>query len=66
MLRRRHAIPRRPVRRPRAPRALHLARLMGVGRRATVRIEARGLTKRYGETVAVDNLSFDVLPGQVT
>jgi ABC-2 type transport system ATP-binding protein len=29
-------------------------------------IEARGLTKRYGSTVAVDGLSFDVLPGQVT
>ena len=29
-------------------------------------IEARGLTKRYGSTVAVDDLSFDVLPGRVT
>jgi ABC-2 type transport system ATP-binding protein len=29
-------------------------------------IEARGLTKRYGSTVAVDNLSFDVKPGKVT
>jgi ABC-2 type transport system ATP-binding protein len=29
-------------------------------------IEARGLTKRYGATVAVDGLSFDVLPGRVT
>jgi ABC-2 type transport system ATP-binding protein len=29
-------------------------------------IEARGLTKRYGGTVAVDNLSFDVGAGQVT
>lgn len=29
-------------------------------------IELRGLTKRYGETVAVDGLSFDVLPGRVT
>jgi ABC-2 type transport system ATP-binding protein len=29
-------------------------------------IEARGLTKRYGETVAVDNLSFDVEPGRIT
>ncbi|MGZ7081435.1 MAG: ATP-binding cassette domain-containing protein, partial [Thermoanaerobaculia bacterium] len=29
-------------------------------------IEARGLTKRYGETVAVDGLSFDVRPGRVT
>jgi len=29
-------------------------------------IEARGLTKRYGETLAVANLSFDVRPGRVT
>jgi ABC-2 type transport system ATP-binding protein len=29
-------------------------------------IEARGLTKRYGSTLAVDGLSFDVLPGRVT
>ena len=29
-------------------------------------IEARELTKRYGATVAVDGLSFDVKPGRVT
>jgi ABC-2 type transport system ATP-binding protein len=29
-------------------------------------IQARGLTKRYGSTVAVDALSFDVRPGVVT
>ena len=29
-------------------------------------IEARGLTKRYGDTLAVDNLSFDVEPGKIT
>ncbi|HUC60093.1 MAG TPA: ATP-binding cassette domain-containing protein [Streptosporangiaceae bacterium] len=29
-------------------------------------IEARGLTKKYGETVAVDNLSFEVEPGKIT
>jgi len=29
-------------------------------------IEATGLTKRYGATTAVDDLSFSVLPGQVT
>ena len=29
-------------------------------------IEARALTKRYGRTVAVDGLSFEVRPGQVT
>jgi ABC-2 type transport system ATP-binding protein len=29
-------------------------------------IEARGLSKRYGSTLAVDDLSFEVLPGRVT
>ncbi|HLG66800.1 MAG TPA: ATP-binding cassette domain-containing protein [Acidimicrobiales bacterium] len=29
-------------------------------------IRARGLTKRFGDKVAVDGLSFDVRPGQVT
>ena len=29
-------------------------------------IEARGLTKRYGDKTAVDNLSFSVRPGVVT
>src|SRR5207237_321405 len=29
-------------------------------------IEAKGLTKRYGRTTAVDDLSFTVPPGQVT
>ena len=29
-------------------------------------IEARGLTKRYGQTLAVDDLSFEVLAGRVT
>jgi ABC-2 type transport system ATP-binding protein len=29
-------------------------------------IEARGLTKRYGNTLAVDNLTFDVEPGKIT
>ena len=29
-------------------------------------IEATGLSKRYGATVAVDNLSFSVPPGRVT
>jgi ABC-2 type transport system ATP-binding protein len=29
-------------------------------------IEVRGLTKRYGGTLAVDDLSFDVEPGKVT
>jgi ABC-2 type transport system ATP-binding protein len=29
-------------------------------------IEARGLTKRYGKTTAVHDLSFEVRPGQVT
>ena len=34
--------------------------------RAPLMIEVRGLTKRYGSTLAVDDLSFDVLPGRVT
>jgi ABC-2 type transport system ATP-binding protein len=29
-------------------------------------IEVRGLTKRFGETLAVDDLTFDVPPGVVT
>ncbi|MGY1686897.1 ABC transporter ATP-binding protein [Geodermatophilus sp. SYSU D00867] len=29
-------------------------------------IEVRGLTKRYGDVLAVDDLSFDVVPGTVT
>ena len=29
-------------------------------------IEARGLTKRYGSTVAVDRLDLEVRPGVVT
>ena len=29
-------------------------------------IEARGLSKRFGNVVAVDDLSFDVRPGTVT
>ncbi|MFF5985776.1 ABC transporter ATP-binding protein [Prauserella flavalba] len=29
-------------------------------------IEAQGLTKRYGKTLAVDDLSFSVTPGKVT
>jgi ABC-2 type transport system ATP-binding protein len=29
-------------------------------------IEARGLTKRYGDTLAVDNLTFTVEPGRIT
>ena len=29
-------------------------------------IEIRDITKRFGSTVAVDNLSFDVHPGRVT
>jgi ABC-2 type transport system ATP-binding protein len=29
-------------------------------------IQARGLTKRYGPVLAVDGLTFDVLPGRVT
>jgi len=38
----------------------------GVGRKDLTMIEARGLTKRYGDTLAVDNLSFTVKPGRIT
>jgi ABC-2 type transport system ATP-binding protein len=37
----------------------------GIGARGQ-KIEARHLTKRYGPTLAVDDLSFDVNPGKVT
>lgn len=33
---------------------------------AGARIEVRGLTKRFADLVAVDDLSFDVEPGQIT
>jgi ABC-2 type transport system ATP-binding protein len=36
------------------------------GRHDQPMIEARGLTKRYGATLAVADLSFDVWPGRVT
>ncbi|HTZ30804.1 MAG TPA: ABC transporter ATP-binding protein, partial [Streptosporangiaceae bacterium] len=29
-------------------------------------IEAEGLSKRYGDTLAVDNLTFSVAPGKIT
>jgi ABC-2 type transport system ATP-binding protein len=29
-------------------------------------IEARGLTKRFGQVTAVDGLTFSVRPGEVT
>jgi len=29
-------------------------------------IQARGLTKRYGQTVVVNSLTFDLRPGRVT
>jgi ABC-2 type transport system ATP-binding protein len=32
---------------------------------AKVAIEAKGLTKRYGETLAVDNVSFEVYEGEI-
>jgi len=37
-----------------------------VSRKEFDMIEARGLTKRYGDTLAVDNLSFTVEPGRIT
>jgi ABC-2 type transport system ATP-binding protein len=41
-------------------------RLEGSGNGHQNTIEARGLTKRYGDKLAVDALSFDVKPGYVT
>jgi ABC-2 type transport system ATP-binding protein len=38
--------------------------MSGTGRRDV--IEVRGLSKRYGDTVAVDGLTFEVRPGVVT
>src|SRR5580704_18013919 len=35
-------------------------------RRESGMIEARGLSKRYGDKLAVDDLSFTVRPGRVT
>jgi ABC-2 type transport system ATP-binding protein len=36
------------------------------GERTTFMIEVQGLTKRYGEKIAVDRLTFSVEPGMVT
>jgi ABC-2 type transport system ATP-binding protein len=41
------------------------ARYLAVMSEVQPAISVRGLTKRYGRTRAVDNLSFDVLPGEV-
>lgn len=38
----------------------------GAGKGDPTMIEANGLTKRYGPTVAVNGLSFEVRPGRVT
>src|SRR5260221_11503606 len=70
-------IPRAPgppgLRAPRAPLAVSCRRsahivLAGLGhgwQEGPDMIEARGLTKKYGDTVAVDNLSFTVEPGRI-
>src|SRR3984893_1417819 len=42
------------------------ARAPATGNWSPPMIEAAGLTKRYGATLAVDDLSFSVPPGQVT
>jgi ABC-2 type transport system ATP-binding protein len=51
-------------------RARAPGRLPGIGKEPGERtfqmIEARGLSKRYGDKVAVDNLTFKVRPGHVT
>jgi ABC-type Fe3+/spermidine/putrescine transport system ATPase subunit len=38
----------------------------GTAEKADNMIEVRGLTKRYGDKLAVDDLSFTVRPGRVT
>src|SRR5262245_36957262 len=58
--------------RPRPPRGRHRGGTTGARRVRSLiamtgaTIEARGLRKRYGRTVAVDGLSFVVTPGEVT
>lgn len=49
-------------------RRIHLARDVPGRRMAhdVAMIEARNLTKHYGRTVAVDDLTFDIAPGRVT
>ena len=39
---------------------------VALAQRGTAMIEVRGLTKRYGDVLAVDDLTFDVEPGKVT
>src|ERR1700733_9273584 len=53
---------------PPPARLLHAGRAIGCGRQEGIAdmIEARGLTKRYGDTLAVDDLSFTVEPGKIT
>jgi ABC-2 type transport system ATP-binding protein len=50
-----------------APPKIGLGGRVGVAaREGCSLIEVRGLTKRYGDTLAVSDLSFDVPPGMVT
>src|SRR4249920_805984 len=62
---------------PAGPARTDLPRLAGTGPapeeeeeliddRGTPMIEARGLTKRFGDKLAVDQLSFAVEPGRIT
>jgi ABC-2 type transport system ATP-binding protein len=52
---------------PTAARSVHIVpSQIGAGRKDPYMIEARGLTKRYGDTLAVDDLSFTVEPGKIT
>ena len=75
----RNGAPRRGTRDPRTPggwldgrlrfspvSAASLARDYYMRERGTTMIEAKSLTKRYGDRLAVDQLSFSVQPGQVT
>src|ERR1035438_6480767 len=47
-------------------RGAHAVRNTGAPTKGRPMIEARHLTKRYGKTVAVDEVSFVVRPGRVT
>jgi ABC-2 type transport system ATP-binding protein len=49
-----------------APDARRARRRIGIDQGRTFMIEIHQLTKRFGDTLAVDDLTFDVVPGHVT
>jgi ABC-2 type transport system ATP-binding protein len=46
--------------------SVHQSGPSGLGVQGEVTVEVHGLTKRFGSTLAVDDLSFSVQPGRVT